>query len=211
MHLINSLKWRYATKTFDPSKKVSVQDLDLLKEAVQLTASSYGLQPYKILVIENSSLRAQLKPVSWGQSQITDASHLFVFCNYTSVGQDDVNQYLKLKADAQSVEFSSMKGYADFIMNKLSEKSQTYQQQWTAKQTYIALGNLLAACGELEIDACPIEGFDSSAYDALLQLNDKGLTSAVVVAIGYRSNTDTNQKQPKVRKPLELLFETIDG
>lgn len=207
MHLINSLKWRYATKTFDPSKKVSVQKLDLLKEAVQLTASSYGLQPYKVLIIENPILREKLKPVSWGQSQITDASHLFVFCNYISVEADDVNEYMQLKAEVQSVDVTSLKGYGDFVINKLSEKTDSDQQQWTANQTYIALGNLLAACGELKIDACPIEGFDSAAYDKLLQLNDKGLTSAVVVALGYRATTDQNKV--KVRKPISELFETV--
>lgn len=209
MNLIENLNWRYATKKFDASKKVSQDNLDLLKESIRLSASSYGLQLYKVLIIENEAIKEQLKPASYGQSQITDTSHLFVFCNYTNTNNKHVDEYLQLKADIQNLKVEDLQGSGDFMKGALSYKSEEEMNNWTAKQTYIALGNLLAASAELKIDACPMEGFEPQKYNEVLGLTNKGLNASVIVAVGYRSTEDQTQFAKKVRKSTETLFEII--
>lgn len=207
MQLINNLKWRYATKAFDPEKKVNGSDLAKIKKAVQLSVSSYGLQLYKVLVIEDPELKKQLRAASWDQSQITDASHLFVFCNYTRVQDQHIDEFLDLTARVRGLDPADLKRYGTFIKKKLAEKSEQERINWTARQTYLAMGNLLAACAELKIDACPMEGFEADRYNQILGLTERGLNAAVIAPIGYRSATDKTQMNPKVRKPLEVLFE----
>ena len=208
MKLIDHLQWRYATKKFDPKKKIRREDLEQIKEAVRLSASSYGLQLYKVLIIEDEATPKALREASWGQPQITDASHLFVFCNRTSVTDKDIDAYLELKANTQDLDPSGLQGYGNFMKEKLGSLTEEQQGVWTSKQVYIALGNLLAACGEMQIDSCPMEGFDPAQYDEILGLKEKGLSSAVVAAVGYRAKEDATQHLPKVRKPFEQLFET---
>jgi nitroreductase len=209
MELLKNLQWRYATKKFDTTKKVSDEDLYKIKEAVQLSVSSYGLQLYKILIIEDAQIREQLKPVSWNQSQITDASHLFVFCNYTDVSHDAIDFLIKQTAETRSLDLDRLNGYGDFIKSKLAKKSPEETTSWLKSQTYLALGNLLTACAELKIDACPMEGFEPEAYNNILGLDKLGLNAAVIAPIGYRHCDDHTIGQQKVRKPMELLFETI--
>jgi nitroreductase len=209
MELIENLKWRYATKKFDTSKKVSSNDLQKLKEAVQLSVSSYGLQLYKVLIIENSEIREHLKPVSWNQNQITDASHLFVFCNYTEATPKAIEDFIKQTAETRNLDLERLSGYGDFIKSKLEEKSEEEKTSWLKSQTYLALGNLLNACAELKIDACPMEGFEAEAYNKILGLDKQGLSAAVIAPIGYRHPEDQSIGQQKVRKPMELLFDTI--
>lgn len=209
MQLIQNLEWRYATKKFDPEKKVSKTDLENIKKAISLAATSYGLQAYKVLIIEDPEIRKRLQPESWGQSQIVDASELIIFCNYTNVDNQVIDDYLKLKADTQELNIEDLKDYGDFMKSKITELPDDIIKVWTAKQTYIGLGNLLAACAELKIDACPMEGFNSEGYDKILNLSEKGLSTAVIATIGYRSEEDITQHSKKVRKPMEELFETI--
>ncbi|NRB52568.1 MAG: NAD(P)H-dependent oxidoreductase [Saprospiraceae bacterium] len=207
MDFIKNLEWRYATKKFDTQKKVSTEDLEKIKEAIQLSASSYGLQLYKVLIIEDQATREKLKPASWGQPQITDASHLLVFCNYAKVSDDQIDEFIELKSKVQGIPINAIKGYGEFIKGKLAEKSSVEVDHWTARQTYIALGNLLAACAELKIDACPMEGFEPEMYNEILGLTEKGLSAAVVATVGYRSEEDQTQHAKKVRKPMDSLFE----
>lgn len=209
MELIKNLKWRYATKKFDTSKKVSSEDIEILKEAIQLSVSSYGLQLYKVLIIENSEIREQLKPVSWNQSQITDASHLFVFCNYTDASPKAIDDFIKQTAKTRNLDLDRLNGYGDFIKTKLAEKSQEEKTSWLKSQTYLALGNLLNACAELKIDACPMEGFEPDAYNKILGLDKQGLNAAVIAPIGYRHLEDHTIGQLKVRKPKDILFEIV--
>ncbi len=210
MELINNLKWRYATKKFDQSKKVSPSDLSKLKEAIQLSVSSYGLQLYKVIIINDQELRENLKPVSWNQDQITTASHLFVFCNYTEIKQSDIDDFIRITSQSRNIDFEQMKGYGEFIMSKLNEKSDMQKKCWLERQPYIALANLLMACAELKIDACPMEGFEPDKYNEILGLNEKGLNACVIATIGYRSPDDHSQKFPKVRRPADKLFEEIE-
>ena len=209
MSLLENLKWRYATKQYDSSKKVSTEDLKIIQEAIQLSASSYGLQLYKILNIESPEIREKLKEASWGQTQITDASNLFVFCNYDDVTDDHIDEYLNLNANTQGIDVATLSGYGDFMKSKVTVLPTEIKQAWTAKQTYIALANALAACAELKIDSTPMEGFDPEAYGTILGLKEKGLKASVVLAVGYRNDEDTTQHYKKVRKSIESLFESI--
>ena len=207
MQLIESLKWRYATKKMDATKKVSEQDIDCIKEAVQLSASSYGLQPYTVLDIRDSELRKEIHPMCWNQSQITDASHIFIFCNYNKVDEQDVDSLIRLKSETNEVPIEKISGYGDFVKGKLKEKSEIEMFHWSAKQAYIALGNALTACAELNIDSTPMEGFEPEEVNKLLGLNDKGLNACVILAIGYSSLDDQTQYSKKVRKPINTMFE----
>jgi nitroreductase len=209
MQLIENLKWRYATKKYNNSKKVSSDNISKIMEAVNLSATSYGLQLYKVLNIESIEIREQLKAASWGQTQITDASHLFVFCNYAEVKDNDIDAYLQLKANTQKIEIGAIQGYGEFIKGKMKEKSTDEKQIWTAKQTYIALSNAISACAELKLDSTPIEGFEPETYNKILGLNKKGLMAAVVLAIGYRNEEDTTQHGIKVRKSIDKIFEIV--
>ncbi len=209
MQLLESLNWRYATKKFDNSKKIKDEDIKRIEEAIRLSASSYGFQPYTILRIENPQVCKQLQSISWNQSQILDASHLYVFCNYLEFTEEMIEEYVQRKSNMQNIPLDKLDGYKQFMKGKLKEKSKDEIPHWTAKQTYIALGNMLAACGELKIDSCPIEGFEPQEYDKVLGLNEKGLTATVVVAIGYHAEDDHNYNMKKVRKSINTLFKTI--
>lgn len=205
-NLIETLKWRYATKKFDASKKISNEDLETLKEAIRLSASSYGLQPYKILIIENPELRAQLQPASWGQSQIVDASHLLVFANITDFGASEIDAFLNNIVETRQIPMETISGYGDFMKNTLTALPVDARNNWTSKQTYIALGNLLSAAAELKIDATPMEGFEADKVNEILGLKEKGLNASLIAALGYRHEEDATQHYAKVRKSNEELF-----
>lgn len=207
--IIESLNWRYATKKFDPAKKVSNEDLETLKEAIRLSASSYGLQPYEVLVIEDPEIRKQLSEASWGQPQITDASHLIIFANKTNVTAKDTEAYMDNISKTRNIPVENLSGFSDMINNTVISLPQEAKNTWTAKQTYIALGSLLAIAAELRIDTCPMEGFDPEGYNKILGLDKKGLNAAVIATIGYRSEEDNTQHNAKVRRPAEELFTSI--
>lgn len=209
MNLIDNLKWRYATKVFDPNKQVSEEDLEKLKEAVRLSVSSYGLQLYQVLIIENPEVRQALKKVSWDQSQITDASLLFVFCNFTRNYKRGVDDYIQLISKTQEIDSSKVMPYGETIKTQLDSQSTEQKLVWAEKQTYLALANLLTACAELKIDACPMEGFDSNEYNRILGLTEQGLNAAIIAPVGYRSEKDQTQFRKKVRKSSQALFQTI--
>lgn len=210
MQLLEDLKWRYATKKFDATKKVSDENINILREAIQLSATSWGLQLFKVLDIKNPAIRESLKPHSWGQSQITDASHLFVFCSHTTVSDQDTDDYITMKAAVQGLNVEDLKGYGDFMKMKINEKSKDQIIPWTEKQTYIALGNALAACAAMKIDTTPMEGFEAEKYNEILGLTEKGLTASVVLAVGYRHEEDAAAEQPKIRKSIDTLFHSYE-
>ncbi len=206
---IEHQNWRYATKKFNSEKKISESDFEILKDAIQLSSSSYGLQPYKVLIIENEEIRKQLQPASWGQSQIVDASHLLVFANITSIDENYINNYVENMASTRNIPVESVQGYADFMIGKITTLTPEQQAIWTAKQTYLALGNLLNAAAELKIDVTPMEGFEPEVYNEILGLKEKGLHASLVATVGYRHEDDATQHYIKVRKPKSELFETI--
>ncbi len=209
MNYIENQKWRYATKKFDASKKISLENIEILKEAMQLATSAYGLQLYKVIIIENPTLREELKQASWGQQQITEASHIVVFCNYTDVKNQHIDDYLNRTAKTQAIAIEKLNDYGNFMKSELGKMTKSAAFNWTHRQTYLALGNLLNACAELKIDACPMEGFEIEKYNEILDLPKQGLNAAVIATIGYRSKDDHTQNRPKVRKPFNELFEVI--
>lgn len=206
---LDNLKWRYATKKFDATKKITPEDFETLKEALQYSASSYGLQPYKVLIIEDEETRKKLQPVSWNQSQIVDASHMIVIANTTNFDESLIDDYISNASSTRNLDKSSLKGYSDFMKSKLIPLPNETKNSWTARQAYIALGNLLSAAAHLKIDTCPMEGFETDEYNKILNLDAQNLNAAVVVTLGYRSEEDETQHYKKVRKSKENLFTTI--
>ena len=205
-NFIKNASWRYATKKFDTNKKVSKEDLETLKEAIRLSASSFGLQLYKVIIVDNPELRAKLQPASWGQTQIVDASHLIIFANQTKFSDADVDAYLNNATTTRNLPEGALSGYGDYMKGALNAMPEDVRPNWTAKQTYIALSNLLNAAAELKIDATPMEGFIAEQYNEILGLDKLNLNAAVIAAVGYRHNEDATQDYAKVRKPNEELF-----
>jgi nitroreductase len=208
-NFIENQKWRYATKKFDAAKKISAADLETLKDAIQLSSSSYGLQLYKVFIIENPEVRAQLQPASWGQSQIVEASHLLVFANIVDVQDQHIDDYVQNIANTRGLTVEDLKGYSDFMKSKIVPLPVEQKAVWTSKQTYLALGNLLNAAAELKIDVTPMEGFEPEKYNEILGLKALGLNASLVAAVGYRHEEDATQHYVKVRKPKQELFITI--
>ncbi|MCF6128866.1 NAD(P)H-dependent oxidoreductase [Flavobacterium sp. AS60] len=205
-NFIKNANWRYATKKFDATKKVSAEDLETLKEAIRLSASSYGLQPYKVLIIDNPELRAQLQPAAWGQSQIVDASQLLIFANITDFGDAQIDTYLENISETRGIPAEAIQGYGDFMKSKISTLPVEKRNTWTAKQTYLALGNLLNAAAELNIDVTPMEGFEPEKVNEILGLDKLGLNASLIATVGYRHEEDATQHYVKVRKSNEELF-----
>lgn len=200
MEIMQALQWRYATKMFDANKKLSEADFQKLLDALVLTPSSFGLQPWKFVVVENPELRAQLRPHSWGQSQITDASHLLVLCRVNTIDEAFIQKNLDQIVKVRGVSQESLQGYKEMMVGNLvtGERSKIIDQ-WAKNQVYIALGNAMTVAAALEIDTCPIEGFDANKYDEILDLKKYGLSSCVVLPVGYRSDEDKYQHLQKVR------------
>lgn len=209
MNVIDQYKWRYATKKFDAKKKISDSNIELIKESISLAPTSYGLQLFKVIIVENQEIKNELKKASYNQSQISDASHIFVFCNSTKIIGDDIDNYIKNKSSIQNKPISEISGYGDFLKTTLLKKEHKKVSIWTANQVYIALSHLMTFCPSIGIDTCPVEGFDSYKYNEILNLNNRNLNSTVVAAVGYRSNKDSSQYEKKIRKSNDELFETI--
>lgn len=209
MQVLNNLKWRYATKKFDADKKISDEKLSCLKEAIRLSASSYGLQLYKVLIVSDPEIKKQLQPLCWQQSQITDCSHLFIFCSYKNYNDDYVDEYIELVSAEQGLEHTTLESYGTFIKSKVSEKIPAEQTAWLERQPYLAVSNLMMACAEQQIDTCPMEGFTPEDINRFFQLDNKNLNAVVMVAVGYRSKDDIAQHRKKVRKAEKDLFEIL--
>jgi len=206
---LKNQNWRYATKKFDASKKISTEDLNTLKEAIRLSSSSYGLQPYRVIIVENPELRAQLQPAAWGQSQIVDASHLIVFANQTDIGDTEIDAFIDNVSKTRGIAVNELAGYSNLIKNNVGSLTQDKKTIWTSKQTYLALGNLLNAAAELKIDVTPMEGFIPEKVNEILGLDKLGLNASLIATIGYRHEQDTTQHLKKVRKSNEELFITL--
>nr|WP_315149954.1 NAD(P)H-dependent oxidoreductase [uncultured Flavobacterium sp.] len=201
--------WRYATKKFDATKKITTQDLDTLLEAIRLSSSSYGLQPYKILIIENPELRAKIQQAAWGQSQVVDASHLLVFANQTDISDTQIDEFIENTSKTRGIAKETLAGYQGFMKSKINELSGDAKNIWNSKQAYLALANLMNAAAELKIDVTPMEGFSPADVNEILGLNELGLNASLLAPIGYRHTEDAAQHYKKVRKSKEELFITI--
>ena len=186
--LISKLQWRYATKKFNAAKAVPQEKIDRIVEAVRLTATSSGLQPYEVLVVTNKALREQIKPVAWNQEQITDASHLLVFAAWDNYTADRINMMFDLVNDERGFKNEGWENYRQMILSTYVPRDAEVNYQHAARQAYIGVGTALIAAAEEQVDATPMEGFDPKAVDQILGLDKRGLRSVVVMPIGYRAD-----------------------
>ena len=206
MSLIDKLNWRYATKKFDHTKKLSPTQLDELLKAVHLSPSSAGLQSYKVIVVEDQATRQKLREAANGQSQITDASQLIILASETNLDEAYVKSFIDHVAKTRQIGRENLEGYEQMINGNVSKLTEEQKLNWSNKQAYIALGVLLTSAAELGIDACPMEGFNADKFDEILGLKEKGLSAVVIATIGFRSEDDGYSKLAKVRKPEEEMF-----
>lgn len=207
--MIESLQWRYATKKFDPTKKLSAAQLQELMDAVQLSASSFGLQAYRVAVVTDPAIRAKVREHAWGQAQVTDASHLFAFMPMKSIDEAFVEKYISHIAKTRGIPTEGLKSYHDMMVGTIQSRTPEALAVWLRAQAYIAVGFLLSAAAHMGIDACPMEGFDPAHVDVDLGLLEKNLTTAVLVPVGFRAMDDEAATYKKVRTPKEELFMTI--
>jgi nitroreductase len=208
--IIQSLNWRYAVKRFDATKKISDSAWKILESSLVLAPSSYGLQPWKFLIVENPSLREQLKAVSWNQSQVTEASHFVVFLTRDKITESDIRDYIEDIASTREVTRESLKGFEDMLMgNVVKGKMGVDLLHWTQRQAYIAMGFLLETAALLKVDSVPMEGLDPLAYDRILNLEGSGWRSVAAVALGYRHPEDKLQHAKKVRFPAEKIIQKV--
>lgn len=208
--LLEALHWRYATKVFDPNRKIPADLWQALEESLVLSASSYGLQPYRFWVVTDPAKRAQLVPHSWNQRQVVDASHFVVFTARTTVTRDDVERLLRRVSEVRRVPAESLESYRGMMMGDLVEgPRRQVAHHWAARQAYLALGNLLTSAALLGVDACPMEGFVPAEYDRVLGLAGSGYTAVVACALGYRSADDRYASLPKVRFEQQDLIQTV--
>jgi nitroreductase len=206
MAIIEKLQWRAAIKSFDPAKKLSAKQLDDLLSAVQLSPSSAGLQPYKILVVENPEIREKLREAAHGQAQLTQSSQVIIFAAETNIDEAYAKKYIDLIAKTREIGREHLYAFEQSILNILNNQTEEQKISSATKQAYIALGVLLTAAAELGIDACPMEGFQAGKFDEILGLKELGLTTAVIAPVGFRSDEDILSKMTKVRRPKEELF-----
>lgn len=209
MNILADLEWRYATKKYDTSKKISDADFQILLEALRLTPTSYGFQPYHFLVVENPEIREKLKQFSWNQAQITDASHLIILCTDIDCTEVHIDSLLEKTAKTRDISAIALKPYGDFMRGILKDMSANDRMEWNSKQAYIALGFLLQTAAHLKIDATPMEGFNAKGYDKVLNLSQKGLKATIACPLGYRSEMDATQHLKKIRKDALELFTYI--
>jgi nitroreductase len=204
--LLAALNWRYATKAFDPSRRIPAELWATLEEVLVLSASSFGLQPYRFLVVDDPTVREQLLPHSWGQRQVVDASHLVVFAVRTGVSEAEIDALVSRTAQVRGLPLESFEAYRNLMTGiLLSAEFKPRAPHWAANQAYIALGNLLTCAALLGVDACPLEGFVPAQYDRILGLGAQGLAAVVCCALGYRSAADKYASLAKVRQPAGQL------
>ncbi|MEX0998228.1 MAG: NAD(P)H-dependent oxidoreductase [Flavobacteriaceae bacterium] len=207
---IEHLQWRYATKKFDATKKLSEEKINTLKEAFNLTATSYGLQPIKLLVIKDRQVKEDLVPMTMHQMQVQDASHLLVFCVVTEIDKDYVTNYFELVENKRGTSKTILAPFRDLLIDEFKQKEEQEIFAWAKNQAYLAMGNLLTVCALEKIDSCPIEGFEPEKYDEYLNLKEKGLKSVLVMPVGYRATDDFFAEFKKVRKDIAETIIVID-
>ena len=202
MNIIDSLKWRYAVKKFDTNKELTEAQIHILKEAFNLTATSYGLQPLKLVVLKNKEIQEQLVAHSWNQPQILQASHLLVICVKDTYTTEEVTNYFNLTQKIRNTPDEIINPFKEFLTAEIASKTQEELFLWNKNQAYIALGNLMTVCADQKIDSCPMEGFNPEKYDEILDLKSKNLKSVLVLPVGFRAEDDYMKDLAKVRKNL---------
>jgi nitroreductase len=208
--LLEALRWRYATKVFDATKKIPADVWQVLEQSLVLTPTSYGLQPYRFLVINSPAKRAELLPHSWNQKQVVDASRFVVFTARTKMTAADVTKLIQRTSAVRKIPADSLNFYRDMMLGDVvnGPRGKT-AHEWATRQTYIALGNLMTCAAVLGVDACPMEGFNPTEYDRVLGLNYSGYASVVACALGYRAASDKYASLPKVRYEANELVQQV--
>ena len=206
---LDKLLWRYATKKFDPTKHLSADQISLIEESLRLSPSSYGIQPWKFYRVENQDVRIKIKDAAYGQSQITEASHLFVLASRINLGVEDISTYINDVAVTRGVEESELDGYKKMLLGVIEGKKPEQLDDWSARQVYLALGFGLMAAAENDIDACPMEGFDTGKVDDILGIKEDGYASRAMLAVGFRSPDDKFASLKKVRFTAEKAIKNI--
>jgi len=205
MNSIDNLKWRYAVKKFDHHKILSDNQINILKQAFNLTASSYGLQPIKLVVVKNKDIQKELVLHSWNQQQVSQASHLLVICVDTKLDETDVEKYFERVKEIRNTPDEIINSFKEYLTTTISGKTTEDLLSWGKNQAYLALGNLLTVCANEKIDSCPMEGFIPEKYDEVLGLKEKNLSSVLVLPVGYRAEDDIMTHQKKVRKNIDEI------
>lgn len=204
--VIDKLNWRYATKKFDPAKKITTDKLDRILEAIRLAPTSSGLQPFEVFVVSNPELRAKIREVGWNQAQITEASHLLVFAAWDNITPERVNMMFDLTNDVRGFQNEGWENYRQMLLNIVAQRGEEGNFISAARQVYIALGTALLAAAFEGVDATPMEGFDPAAVDQILSLKERKLRSVVILPLGYREEDgDWLANLKKVRRPREQL------
>jgi nitroreductase len=203
MNTIESLKWRYAVKKFDNNKSLTETQINTLKDAFNLTATSYGLQPLKLVVINNKMIQKELVAHSWNQSQVVDASHVLVICVPKQYSSEEVKKYFSLVQEIRNTPAEINQPFKEFLTAEIEKKTQEELFLWNKNQAYIALGNLLTICALEKIDSCPMEGFIPEKYNEVLKLDTHNLTATLVLPVGFRAEDDYMKDLKKVRKNLQ--------
>jgi nitroreductase len=208
--LLTALNWRYATKVFDAAKKIPSDVWKTLEQALVLTPTSYGLQPYQFLIVQDAGRRAELLPHSWGQKQVVECSHFVVFTARTEMKEADVDRFVKRTKDVRKVPEGAFNPYRDMMIGDIVNGPRGKKaHEWAARQAYIALGNLMTCAAVLGVDACPMEGIVPAEYDKVLQLAGTGYATVVACALGYRAATDKYASLTKVRYETKDLVRII--
>lgn len=200
MNIIDSLKWRYATKKLDANKQLTKTQINILKEAFNLTATSYGLQPVSLIIVENKEIQKELVAHSWNQEQVVQASHLLVLCIPKEYTKSEIENYFKLVKEIRNTPDKIINPFKEFLLDDISKKTQEELFLWNKNQAYLAMGNLLTVCAIEQIDSCPMEGFVPDKYDEILHLEKHNLTSVLVLPVGFRSEDCYMKDLAKVRK-----------
>lgn len=200
------LNWRYATKKFDPARKISIEHFSYLLEVLRLSPSSFGLQPWKFIIVKEPVLRKELRLHAWNQPQVTDADTLIVFCALKTMDEKYVKNFVDRMVQVRGVSRESLLGYEQMMMGSIKGRNPESIFQWMKNQVYIALGFFLNECAHLKIDACPMEGFDAKKFDEILGLTQQGLESVVLCAVGYRAPGDHYADLKKVRFDKNEVF-----
>ncbi len=203
MDIIAQLEWRYATKKFDAERFLSAEQLETLTQAFNLTATSYGLQPLRLIVIQDKELQEKLVKFSMQQRQVADASHLLIFCIERTLKSPYVKEYFDNVKETRETPEEILAPFQEMLADKFDNQSKEETREWAVKQAYLAMGNLLTVCALEGIDACPMEGFEPSAFDEVLKLKEKGLESVLMMPVGYRAKDDMFAEFKKVRRPIE--------
>ena len=210
MNSIESLQWRYAVKKFNENKSLSKTQINTLKEAFNLTATSYGLQPLKLVVIKNKDIQKELVAHSWNQQQVVNASHLLVICIPTKYSAEEVENYFKLLKQIRETPDEVINPFKKFLTAEIAKKTPEELLIWNKNQAYLALGNLLTVCAAEQIDSCPMEGFVPEKYDEILKLGAHNLTSVLVLPVGFRADDDYMKDLKKVRRNIEDVIIEIN-